>query len=228
MNKKYIKISNFFEKIKKNFNSSETVKRSLVTVMCAAVVLCSAVVAVMAVSLSVKASVSDRIVTVDEAAMLEDVDLILVLGAGLRSDGSPSDMLADRLRVSVALMEKEFCGTVLMSGDNSGEHYNEVAAMSKFATELGVAAEAVVTDGEGYSTYESVSRAINEYGAKKIVIVTQEYHLYRALYVAKALGADAYGVSADLNTYRGQFYRDIREHLARFKDFFMTIEKDQD
>lgn len=226
MKKLFATIIEFFQKTKDDINGSVFLRRSLTAVLCIAVLLCSAGVAVITVSLSVKASMRDRVITVDEAAMLEDVDLILVLGAGLRSDGSPSDMLADRLRVSVALMEKDFCSTVLMSGDNSGENYNEVAAMSKFAAELGVSTESIVTDGEGFSTYESVSRAINEYGAKKIVIVTQEYHLYRALYVAKALGADAYGVSADLNTYRGQAYRDLREHLARFKDFFITIEKD--
>ena len=226
MKKVFTSIIEFFKNLNESIKGSSIIRRALTAVLCFAVLLCSVGVAVITVSLSVKASVSDRVISVDEAAMLEDVDLILVLGAGLRSDGSPSDMLADRLRVSVSLMEKDFCPTVLMSGDNSGEHYNEVAAMSKFATESGVPTEAIVTDGEGFSTYESVSRAINEYGAKKIVIVTQKYHLYRALYVAKALGAEAYGVSADLYTYRGQVYRDLREHLARFKDFFITIEKD--
>jgi vancomycin permeability regulator SanA len=226
MKKTFTTIIEFFKKLKDDIKDSPFLRRSLTAVLCIAVLVCSAGAAVMTVSLSIKASMSDRVITVDEAAMLEDVDLILVLGAGLRSDGSPSDMLADRLRISVSLMEKNFCTTVLMSGDNSGENYNEVAAMSKFAIESGVPAEAVVTDGEGFSTYESVSHAINEYGAKKIVIVTQEYHLYRALYIAKALGAEAYGVSADLNTYRGQAYRDIREHLARLKDFLITIEKD--
>jgi vancomycin permeability regulator SanA len=135
-------------------------------------------------------------------------------------------MLTDRILVSVDLMERDFCDTVLMSGDNSGEHYNEVAAMSLFAEECGVSADNILTDGKGYSTYESVWRAVKEYGADRIVIVTQEYHLYRALYIAKTMGLDAYGVSADLRTYRGQMYRDLREHVARFKDFLLTIEKD--
>lgn len=206
--------------------ASALLRRLLVAAVCAAVVICSAGIAVLSVSLAIKSSVSERVITVDDAAMLEDVDLILVLGAGLRPDGSPSDMLADRLRVSISLMEKDFCDTVLMSGDNSGDHYNEVAAMSLFAEEHGVSSDSIITDGKGYSTYESVSRAVNEYGAKKIVIVTQEYHLYRALYIAKTLGVEAYGVSADLRTYRGQTYRDIREHIARFKDFLLTLEKD--
>ena len=220
------KITETFLKFRENVRASACLRRILIVAVCAAVVICSAGIAVLSVSLAIKASVSDRVITVDDAAMLEDVDLILVLGAGLRPDGSPSDMLADRLRVSIILMEKEFCDTVLMSGDNSGDHYNEVAAMSLFAEEHGVAAENIVTDGKGYSTYESVLRAVNEYGAEKIVIVTQEYHLYRALYIAKTMGLDAYGVSADLRTYRGQMYRDLREHVARFKDFLLTLEKD--
>ena len=201
--------------------------KHIVTLLVAAfVVVCSLGIAVFTVSLSIKASVRDLVITNDEAADLSDVDMILVLGAGLRSDGSPSDMLADRLRVGVSLWKDGVCDTMLMSGDNSGEYYNEVAAMREFAIDCGIPSEAIVLDGEGFSTYESIFRAINEFGAKKIIIVTQEYHLYRAIYVAKALGIEVYGVSADLNTYRAQIYRDIREHLARFKDFLLTIERD--
>ncbi len=201
-------------------------KRVMISVLCLVVLFVSAGVAVLTVSLSVKASVSDRIIKADEAALLEEVDLIVVLGAGLRPDGSPSDMLSDRLRVGVSLMELDFCDRILMSGDDSGTSYNEVAAMADFAVSSGVSDNAIVVDGRGFSTYESISRAVSEFNADRIVIVTQEYHLYRALYIAKALGIDAYGVSADLRTYRGQTYRDIREHFARFKDFILTIEKD--
>ena len=212
--------------LKEKVTAPGFVKRALTLIISLAVVACSAGVAVLVVSTSVKASVKDRLITEEEVSALEDVDLVLVLGAGLRSDGSPSDMLADRLRVGVSLVDREDAPMMLLSGDNSGEHYNEVAAMKKFAVENGVDEKLILTDGKGFSTYESISRAITEYGAEKIVIVTQEYHLYRAIYVAKALGIEAYGVSADLRTYRGQFYRDIREHFARFKDFLITIEKD--
>ena len=213
------KIFEAYLKAKNKINSSDLLKRCFISAVCAAVVICSVGIAVIAVSLSVKASVSDRVITVEEATLLEDVDFILVLGAGLRPDGYPSDMLADRLRVGISLMEGGFCDTILMSGDNSGDHYNEVAAMSLFAQEHGISADKIAIDGKGYSTYESILRAAKEYGAKKIVIVTQEYHLFRALYIAKTLGVEAYGVSADLDTYRNQTYREVREHIARFKDF---------
>ena len=80
-------------------------------------------------------------------------------------------------------------------------------------------------DHAGFSTYESMYRAKEVFEAKKVVIVTQKYHLHRALYVAEKLGIDAYGVSSDPRTYRGQFVREIREILARDKDFFKCIVK---
>ncbi len=206
-----------------------SVLKSIIIVALVIAVLCSSfIVAVFVVSFSVKSSSSDRIIDLDEASKLEDVDYILVLGAGLRSDGSPSDMLSDRLRVGISLFEKGASDKILMSGDNSGDHYNEVAAMSLFAVENGVPSDKIILDGKGYSTYESIFNAVEEYGAEKVIIVTQQYHLYRALYIADSLGLDAYGVHANLRPYRGQGYRDLREHFARFKDFILTITEDKD
>ena len=208
--------------------SSPIAKRLTAVALILAILFVFCITAVLAVSFSVKGSVADRIITEDEAAKLENVDYILVLGAGLRSDGTPSDMLSDRLSVGISLFEKGVSGKLLMSGDNSGDSYNEVAAMQLFATEKGVDSDSIVLDGKGYSTYESIFNAVKEYGAKRIVIVTQEYHLYRALYIANSFGIDAYGVHADLRPYRAQAYRDIREHFARFKDFILTVTEDKD
>ena len=198
-------------------------KAVFITLLCIAILLCFLSAAVLTISISVKASERDRIISAEEAALLEDVDYILVLGAGLRSDGSPSDMLTDRLKVGISLMNKGFCDKLLLSGDNSGEHYNEVGAMHDFAVANGIDESKIINDGKGFSTYESICNALKDYGAEKIVIVTQEYHLYRALYIARAMGIEAYGVHADLRTYRGQGYRNIREHVARVKDFLLTI-----
>ena len=84
--------------------------------------------------------------------------------------------------------------------------------------ENGVPSENVFMDHAGFSTYETVYRAKEIFEADKVIIVTQEYLLYRALYIAEQLGVDAYGVSSDLNTYAGQSMRDFREVLARCKD----------
>lgn len=112
-----------------------------------------------------------------------------------------------------------------MSGDHGREEYDEVAAMKQFAIDEGIPSEDVFMDHAGFSTYESIYRAKEIFQADKILIVTQEYHLYRALYIANQLGVEAYGVSSDYHTYVGQFMRDFREMLARVKDCATCIFK---
>lgn len=152
----------------------------------------------------------------------ENVDCVLVLGCQVRDNGIPSHMLEDRLKTAVALGQEQ---TYLMSGDHGREDYNEVAVMKQFAIDAGIPSENIFMDHAGFSTYESLYRAKYIFGAKRIVIVTQKYHLYRALHIAKALGIEAWGVSADLRSYGGQTFREIREVLARVKDFGMCIFK---
>ena len=106
-----------------------------------------------------------------------------------------------------------------------GYKYDEVNAMKQYAIENGVPSEHVFMDHAGFSTYETVYRAKEIFEADKVIIITQEYHFYRALYIAEKLGLEAYGVSADLNKYAGQSMRDFREVLARCKDWAMCIFK---
>lgn len=170
-------------------------------------------------------STSKNILAPEEAAKLQDVDCILVLGCAVRPDGTPSPMLAERLQKSVELYEAGAAPKLLMSGDNGQIEYNEVAAMGNYALQKGVPSYDIFLDYAGFSTYESVYRAKAIFQAKKILIVTQKYHLHRALYIAKALGLDAYGVSSDAQIYAGQVNRDVREILARNKDFLTSIFK---
>jgi len=149
----------------------------------------------------------------------------LVLGCGLEADGSPSPMLHDRLQQGVALYQKEAAPKLLVSGDHGREEYDEVNAMKRFAEEQGIPSEDVFMDHAGFSTYESVYRARDIFQVRRMVIVTQEYHLSRALYIAKRLGIEAWGVPADPRTYSGQTARDLREILARDKDFLTCILK---
>lgn len=153
----------------------------------------------------------------------EVADCILILGAGVKSDGTPSDMLEDRLKTGIELYKSGAASKILVSGDNSREDYNEPDVMKFYLVENGVSEEDIFADYAGFSTYESLYRARDIFCAEKIIIVTQKYHLYRALYVAEKLGLSAVGVSADLRTYRGQSYRDLREIAARNKDFLYTI-----
>lgn len=126
-------------------------------------------------------------------------------------------MLHDRLQQGVALYQKEAAPKLLVSGDHGREEYDEVNAMKRFAEEQGVPSEDVFMDHAGFSTYESVYRARDIFQVRRMVIVTQEYHLSRALYIAKRLGIEAWGVPADPRTYSGQTARDLREILARVK-----------
>lgn len=171
----------------------------------------------------VKATTRDQIISVEEAAKLSDVDCILVLGCGIHEDGSPSDMLHDRLRRSVELYEAGAASKLLMSGDHGRKGYDEVDAMKSFAVDAGIPSENVFMDHAGFSTYESMVRAKEIFQAKKIIIVTQEYHLYRSIYIAEQLGMEAYGVHADYRRYRNQDGMDTREVLARVKDVFSCI-----
>ena len=142
----------------------------------------------------------------------------VVLGAKVHEGGRLSDMLRDRMDTAITLYKNGSVQSLLLSGDGSGE-WSEVKYMKLYAMENGVSEEDILEDPEGYSTYETMQRAKELYGLDKIIAVTQEYHLYRAMYIARDLGMDVKGASADLDIYSGQLYRDIREVLARVKDF---------
>ena len=199
-----------------------------ILIIIAACLLCAALLGTSALLLAnahVKGSTRAQILTPEQAATLEDVDCIIVLGCLVKADGTPSDMLADRISVGVTLYQNGTSQKLLMSGDHGQKDYDEVGTMKDCAIDAGVPSEDVFMDHAGFSTYESIFRAKEIFGADKIVIVTQEYHLHRALYVANALGIEAYGVSADLRTYSGQTKRDVREVLARFKDMGYSLFK---
>lgn len=173
----------------------------------------------------VKSSVDEYILPHEDAAYLTDVDCILVLGCQVKDDGIPSHMLEDRIKRGIALYEDGAAPKLLMSGDHGRTNYNEVGTMKAIAIEAGIPSEDIFMDHAGFSTYESLWRAKEIFGAKKVIIVSQKYHLYRALYIAERLGVEAYGVDTDYRSYSGQTMRDIREIAARCKDVFTTAFK---
>ena len=185
--------------------------------------------AIFLVSSHVVSSTRDRIVTAGDATALGDFDCVIVLGCLVYEDGTLSGRLNDRMEVGVAtyfvLKDAGRNAKLIVSGDHGSEDYNEVDAMKSYAVENGVPTEDVFMDHAGFSTYESIYRAKEIFGAERIVIVTQEYHLYRALYIAESLGVEAYGVSADLREYSQMLKHNVREVLARNKDFFTSIFK---
>ncbi len=186
-----------------------------------------AIITLLSVSTAMVKRESERILTQDKTSSLSAIDCIIVLGAKVKSNGAPSDMLRDRLDTAIALYKAGVSPKLLMSGDHGSVGYNEVGIMKKYALDAGVPESDIFMDHAGFSTYETMYRArevfLSESRFKRVLIVTQEYHLYRALYIANYLGLDAYGVAADLHTYRGQTARDVRELAARLKDFMFCL-----
>lgn len=203
----------------------KTVKKIILKIVLGLLaILLLAVVAVLGIDLYVKASTSKQILSAEEAFDLPDVDCILILGAGVWGD-KPSPMLEDRLLQGIELYDEKAAAKIIMSGDHGREEYDEVNTMKEYAIEKGVPSENIFMDHAGFSTYESIYRAKEIFGADRVIIVTQKYHLYRALHIANSLGIEAYGVGADPRQYAGQAKREFREILARNKDFVMCLLK---
>jgi len=147
--------------------------------------------------------------------------IAIVFGAGLYRDGSPSAVLRDRVQTAVELFKAGKVEKLLMSGDNSALNYNEPGAMQKYAVQLGVPEQAIVLDYAGRRTYDTCYRAKSIFGVTEALLVTQDYHLPRALYICKTLGLNSSVVSADRRNYRlGTYlYWRMREIPATFTAF---------
>ncbi len=152
----------------------------------------------------------------------EVYEYAIVLGASV-VNGRLSHMLEDRMKTAVYLYKNGKAKKLLLSGDYESEDYNEVGAMKRYALENGVAEEDILLDYSGFSTYETVSRAKKLFGVNRAVIVTQRYHLYRAIYIGRSFGMDVIGADAAIRSYRGQTARNMREILALDKDFLLCL-----
>ena len=142
----------------------------------------------------------------------------IVFGAGLWRDGSPTPILRDRVATAAELYFAGNVDKLLMSGDNTTIYYNEPGAMREYALQLGVPEDDIVLDYAGRRTYDTCYRAQAIFGVKSAILVTQDFHLPRALYICSALGLDAVGVSADRQAYRRSslFIWNFRELFATF------------
>lgn len=192
-------------------------------IICVLSTLLLMVIIVFLINMYVKLTTTKYIIN-DNDSKLDNIDCIIVLGAGIWGD-KPSPMLEDRLKTAIDLYNKEISTKIIMSGDHGRNEYDEVNIMKDYAIESEIPSENIFMDHAGFSTYDSIYRAKKIFKANKVIIVTQKYHLYRALYIARSLGLEAYGVASDPRKYRGATYREIREILARNKDFVKTIFK---
>lgn len=187
-------------------------------------IIVSLALLVMIYALSVNAymvnSTKDKIITAEDTADISDVDCVLVLGAGVEGT-TLSHMLEDRVKTGINIYELGSAPKILMSGDHGREDYDEVNAMKDYAKEKGVPSEDIFMDHAGFSTYESLYRARDVFCVEKVIIISQKYHLHRAIYIAEYLGLEAYGVDSQLRPYAADtnIYNTVREFLARNKEF---------
>lgn len=187
-------------------------------------VLVLAVIIIGGTNLAMYFTTRDDIIAQSQVSQkVSDADCILVLGASVLPNGTPSTILQDRLDVGADLYFAGAAPKIIVSGDNGVENYNEVAAMKAYLVAQGVPSEDVFCDHAGFNTYDSMYRAQYIFGVKTMIVVTQTYHQYRALYNAQNLGMKAYGVASDLRTYADQGYYDMREIFARTKDFWQVL-----
>lgn len=153
-------------------------------------------------------------------------DCILVLGASVNPNGTPSTILQDRLDTAAALYNAGAAPKIIVSGDDeSDKSYDEVTNMKAYLVKLGIPSSDIFCDHAGINTYDSMYRAKNVFSVKTMIVVTQTYHQYRALYDANALGMSAVGVASDIRTYADQAYYDFREIFARVSDFRKVLMK---
>lgn len=184
-----------------------------------------ALIALYAINSYVVDSTEAQIYSKDTLPADPERSCILILGCGVRTDGTPSSMLNDRLEEGIALYKIGAAPKIIVSGDHGRKNYDEVNVMKNFALERGVPSEDIFMDHAGFSTYESIYRAKEIFKADNIIIVTQNFHIFRALHIANALGIKAVGVNSDPHRYVGHQYNELREMAARTKDFITCIIK---
>jgi SanA protein len=148
--------------------------------------------------------------------------VIMVLGASVKVDGQPGDMLKDRLDMGIKLYYAEKAPYILITGDDGLFRANEIYVMFNYLVENGIPQDDIIIDKHGYRTYESCKRANEVYNIENAIIVTQKFHLPRALFICKRLNVTGYGVAADTEEYDRLYYHYLRDWLASSKAFIDT------
>ena len=178
---------------------------------------------ILIININIVSNTDKNIYSIDEIDNLPtDYDCILILGAGVKADGSPTPMLRDRLITGFRSHQINTQIPIIISGDSENLDYTETVTMKKTLLEMGISENCIISDGYGLSTYESIWRVKNVYGYNKILIVSQKYHLHRAIYIANELNMTAYGIDAALTEYGKQPLYSFREYLARIKDMLYS------
>ncbi len=192
-------------------------RRGRILALVGVVILFAIVIGGLLPNLVIMGLAASHVVPDPEAA--PSAQVAIVLGAKVYPDGSPSPMLADRLETAVALYKQGKVRKLLLSGDHGQKTYDEVNAMLQYVLASGVPSPDVFTDHAGFSTYETMYRARDVFQVTQALVVTQRFHLARAVYTARCLGLEATGVEADLRPYFDETRFSLREWPARMKAF---------
>lgn len=156
-----------------------------------------------------------------EVASVPEGEVAIVFGAGVKTNGQPSDVLKDRLKTAAALYKAGKVEKILVSGDNRFENYNEPEAMYNYLVGTsGVAKEDVMQDFAGRRTFDTCIRAKEIFKVEKAILVTQEFHLKRAIFTCEGVGVESVGLSATLQPYVKDAQFLLRERMAVYKAFF--------
>ena len=151
-----------------------------------------------------------------------DCAAIVVLGCAVWEGNTPSPMLQERIDKAAALYKAGAAPVIYVSGDHRSDDYNEVGVMQACLMDQGVPEEAILLDHQGLNTNMTVLHTAETFGEGPVIFVSQKYHLFRTVYLARKNGIEAYGASADVRRHAGQLYRDIREVAARTKDLLLN------
>ena len=188
------------------------------------IVVIISIISLIGTNLYMVKSTEKRIITLKELKNQKNIDCIIVLGSGMIGE-KPTPILEARLTKGIELYNQNITSKIIMSGDHGKEYHDEVNLMKNYAIAKGVPSKNIFMDHAGFSTYESMYRAKEIFKVKKAVIVTQKYHIYRSIYIANKLGINAYGVITDPKEYNNYNYRELREFIARNKDYYKVIIK---
>lgn len=173
-------------------------------------------IAIVSVNLYVKSSTRDLIY--DTLNKLPKNEVGIIFGAGINGD-QPSKYLKDRLDAGILLYRSKKIDKILLSGDNGSDEHDELTVMKTYCFNHGVDTTKIFIDYAGFDTYSTMSRAKSIFKIKSATLVTQEYHLNRAIYIGNKLGVNAIGFSANVGVYKGYKYVTFREYLSIFKSF---------
>jgi len=194
-------------------------KRKLALLIAAGVIIAAGLF-IAVFNLAVTSSAAPYIHDISDIGNIEPADCALVPGALVYDTGQLSWVLQDRVDYAIQLYNAGKVKKLLFSGDHGRKDYDEVNAMKDYAVSRGIPEDDIFLDHAGFSTYESMYRARDVFCVKRVIVVTQAFHISRAVYDARKLGLDAEGVNSNPRRYGNEIKDALRESLARVKDFF--------